>query len=139
MTEFIPDSKNVSDIKSQTEERLKAAKVLFNMNLYNDSVSRSYYAVFSAVSLLFYVKGKSYSSHKGIIINFHKDFIRTGIFPLSFGSLFSNLFQKRQDCDYDSSIKFDKEAAAACIGEVETMIHTVFNYIRKNHPDLLAK
>ena len=34
---------------------------------YNDAISRAYYAMFSSITLLFYVKGRSFSKHKGLI------------------------------------------------------------------------
>ena len=63
MSEFVPDLKNIKDLKRQMQERLNAAKGLLDMNLYNDSVSRAYYAVFSAISLLFYMEGKRLPNH----------------------------------------------------------------------------
>ncbi|MFW5729820.1 MAG: hypothetical protein ACOCYG_09145, partial [Spirochaetota bacterium] len=50
------------------------------MGLYTDSVTRAYYAAFSAVTLLHYLAGNSYSSHRQILGQFNKQFIHTGIF-----------------------------------------------------------
>lgn len=137
MTEFFPDEDNAGNIKLQAEERLRAAKELLKLGFFNDAISRAYYAMFSAVTLLFYTQGKSFSKHKGLITNFHKDFIRTGIFPEYFGTAFSDLFRKRQESDYKASIHFDKKEAETSINVSEELIGSVLRYVRKNYPDLL--
>jgi uncharacterized protein (UPF0332 family) len=53
MTSFTPDKNNAQNLKKQTDERLMAAKALYEMRLYNDSINRAYYGVFSAATLLF--------------------------------------------------------------------------------------
>jgi len=77
MMEFLPDEDNAENIKLQAEERLRAAKELIKLGFYNDAISRAYYAMFSAVTLLFYAQGKIYGckiifqiiNSKGVILN----------------------------------------------------------------------
>ena len=62
MTEFFPDEDNSENIKLQAEERLRAAKELLKLGFYNDAISRAYYAMFSAVTLLFILKEKAFKA-----------------------------------------------------------------------------
>ena len=93
MREFVPDSRNTENIKHQAQERLGAAKELLRLGFYNDAINRAYYAMFSSITLLFYVKGRSFSKHKGLITAFHRDFVKTGVFEEHFGKKVLDAFK----------------------------------------------
>ena len=64
--------------------KIDSAQILLINGNYDDSVSRSYYAVFFAVSAALYSKGLSFSSHSQAIGAFNREFVKTGIFPPTF-------------------------------------------------------
>ena len=130
MMEFEPDRKNVENIRHQAEERL---------GYYNDAISRTYYVIFSSLTLLFYVKGRSFSKHKGLITAFHRDFVKTGIFPEHFGKEVSDAFRKRQESDYNASISYDETDALEGIRAAEQLLNRIIEYVENKHPDLLGK
>ena len=135
---FIPDRENAENIRLQAEERLNAARELIRLEFYNDAISRAYYSVFSSVTLLFYVHGKSFSSHKGLITSFHKEYIKTKIFPKEMGESFSELFQKRQDSDYKASVHFTKEEAEASMQSAENLFSSVTAFLKEEKPALFS-
>lgn len=137
MKDFIPDRDNALNILKQGEERLQAAKELLRLGFYNDAISRGYYAMFSVITLLLYSQGKSYSSHKGLITAFHKEFIKTEIFQKHVGTSFSDLFQKRQDSDYKASAHFTKEEGEASVSAAEELMEMVLSYLKDVKPELL--
>jgi len=47
-------------------------------------------------------KGLSFSSHRGVIANFGRYFVKTGIFPKEFHSWLQEAFGKRQVNDYET-------------------------------------
>lgn len=139
MMEFEPDRKNVENIRHQAEERLGAAKELLRLGYYNDAISRTYYVIFSSLTLLFYVKGRSFSKHKGLITAFHRDFVKPGIFPEHFGKEVSDAFRKRQESDYNASISYDETDALEGIRAAEQLLNRIIEYVENKHPDLLGK
>jgi len=139
MTDFAPDGKNAENIKLQAEERLGAAKELLRLGFYNDAISRTYYAMFSSITLLFYVQGKSFSKHKGLITAFHRDFVKTGIFQKEFGKEVSDAFKKRQESDYNASVNYDETEASEGVRAAEQLLSRIIEYIETEHPDLLKK
>src|SRR6056297_2149601 len=139
MMEFEPDRINVEKIKHQAEERLGASKELLRLGYYNDAISRAYYVIFSSLTLLFYVKGRSFSKHKGLITAFHRDFVKTGIFPEHFGKEVSDAFRKRQESDYNASISYDETDALEGIRAAEQLLNRIIEYVENKHPDLLGK
>jgi hypothetical protein len=138
MIDFVPDAKNAENIRHQAEERLGASKELLRLGFYNDSISRAYYAMFSSLTLLFYVKGRSFSKHKGLITAFHRDFVKTGIFPEHFGKEVSDTFRKRQESDYNASISYDETDALEGVRTAEQLLNRIIEYVENEHPDLLG-
>ena len=58
-------------------EKLSAAEDLFENGHYRDSVSRSYYAIFTAARALLVTKGLDSSKHSGVIALFNQHFVKT--------------------------------------------------------------
>ncbi|MCF7915472.1 MAG: HEPN domain-containing protein [Spirochaetaceae bacterium] len=109
------------------------------MGFHNDAISRAYYAMFSSLTLLFYVKGRSFSKHKGLITAFHRDFVKTGIFPDHFGKEVSDAFRKRQESDYNASVSYGKTKATEGIRAAEHLLKRISEYIKTEYPDLLKE
>lgn len=139
MTDFVPDAKNAENIRQQAKERLGAAKELLRLGFYNDAISRIYYAMFSSMTLLFYVEGISFSKHKALITAFHRDFIKTGIFEKQFGKDVSDAFRKRQESDYNASISYDETDALEGIRAAEELLKRIIKYVHSEYPDLLEE
>lgn len=103
-------------------EKLGAARLLLSENHCGDSLSRSYYAAFHGVSLLFFLYGKSFSRHSALIGAFNKDFVFSGIFPQDVGKALSALFAARQAGDYDVFQSSDRDEAIRGIREAESIL-----------------
>ena len=138
MMDFVPDAKNAENIRQQAGERLSAAKELLRLGYYNDAISRIYYSMFSAITLLFYVEGVSFSKHKALITAFHRDFVKTGIFDKQSGKDVSDAFRKRQESDYNASISYDESDASDGVRAAEDLLKQIIEHIEREHPDLLA-
>ncbi len=59
-------------------EKLSAAEDLFEKRHYKDSVSRSYYAIFTAARALLATKRLDSSKHSGVIALFNQHFVKSG-------------------------------------------------------------
>jgi uncharacterized protein (UPF0332 family) len=70
-----------------------------------------------------------------LITAFHKEFVNTKIFAKSLGAIFSDLFQKRQACDYDASTCFERDTAIEVLDAAGFFINSVFNFIADKHPE----
>ena len=87
-------------------ENLKAAEVLFELDLFNASANRAYYAVFHVATFYLLLKGFSPSiSHRNVLSMFVNEFInKKKIFPLKFKNIFYKLQIERNNADYGISI-----------------------------------
>lgn len=84
----------------QAHERLKAAEVLLNQGLYTDSVTRSYYAMFTAARALLVTKELDSSKHSGVISLFNLHFVKTGIVESDMGGILTKAKGLREKGDY---------------------------------------
>ncbi len=93
------------------KERLKSAEILFKQGQYSDSVSRSYYAMFSAARALLALASLSSSKHSGIISLFNQYFVKTGKVDKGLGKLLREAKEIREGGDYDDFFVISKEVA----------------------------
>jgi uncharacterized protein (UPF0332 family) len=107
------------------EAKIKAAKHLQGMQLNGDAASRTYYAVFHAISALHLEYGNSFSSHAQLIGRFNRDFVRTGIFPPIFTRILTRLFEDRQLGDYDATAEITSEQTEQDIADAHQIIEAV--------------
>lgn len=82
------------------EERLKSSKILLDAGSYKDSISRSYYAMFTAVRALLAIDGQDFSKHAGVIAYFQKEYIKNGKIEKKYSKYISQAFQIRNNTDY---------------------------------------
>lgn len=81
-------------------EKLKEAEVLLSNGLYKDSISRSYYAMFSAVRALLAMEGLDSRRHSGVVSLFNRHFVKTGLVDKDLGRLIMNAKDFREKGDY---------------------------------------
>ena len=94
------------------KEKLESAKLLLDAGQYKDSISRSYYAIFTAIRAVLTKDKVDFARHSGVITYFQKEYIKTGIFEKKYSKYLQSAFQIRNDCDYDDfyiAAKIDAE------------------------------
>ncbi len=121
--------RNARELYRAAVNKLESATLLKDAGKFNDSLSRSYYAAFHAVSLLFMMNGQSFSRHSQLIGNFNKQFIATNILPKELGKDLGTLYDERQGADYDFFWHSDETEAQDGIDSARSIIETVQEYI----------
>ncbi len=74
-----------------SKEKLTLARILLENNQLKDSLSRSYYAMFTAARALLATKRLDSSKHVGVISLFNQHFVKTGIVSKNLGRMLLNL------------------------------------------------
>ncbi len=105
------DPKEIKAAKKLSKKHLKSAKILLDESLYEDSISRSYYAVYELISALLNKEGLMVKTHKGLISNFSRLFIKTGKLPKEYSGWTIKLQSKRMNADYERRTIADKKQA----------------------------
>jgi uncharacterized protein (UPF0332 family) len=113
------------------DEDLETAKELLKLNRYRAAVNRAYYAIFSTTNAVLLSKQIERSKHSGVEAAFIQNFIKTGIFRIEFGKMFNYIRKKREECDYSSRIKIERETAEKIVEDVEKFIRRMKEYLKE--------
>ena len=106
-------------------ERLEASRVLIHSGLYQDAVSRAYYAVFQAARAVLATKSLDAKKHSGVISLFNRNFIKTGKLPRDFGKILKKAKDLRQASDYNDFYLVSKEEAKDAVESAERFIEGI--------------
>lgn len=94
-------------------DAMKAARLCLGAGLWDDAVSRAYYAAFHHVTALLLKEGLEARTHAGVHDLLYLHFVRSGRFPSSEAKLFSGLQRFREQADYARAYRFDEAGARA--------------------------
>ena len=67
--------------------------------------------------------------HSGLISEFRRLYIKTGVFPVELSMIISELFDVRTDSDYDDFFVISKEDVATQIANAELFLEQVHKYL----------
>jgi len=91
--------------------------------------NRSYYCIFNAMRAVLSLDRFDSKRHSGIISEFRKNYIRTGIFPKNFSEIIDNLFEIRIEGDYETFFLVPKADVAEQVENAKTFLETVEKYV----------
>jgi len=117
--------KGASDFWGRAVEWLTSAQNEEKTNT-DASASCAYYAALYALSALFALEGKVFSSHDGVEIVLHRDYIKTGILSKDFGKDFRTLRDLRKVGNYGCAAHVSGEDAAIGIEIAREVIEAVY-------------
>ena len=111
------------------EERLTAALVLINSGLFQDAVSRSYYAVFQATRAVLATKMLDSRKHSGIISLFNQYFIKTGLLHKDYGKILKSSKDYRHASDYNDFYIISKIEAKEIVNNALIFVNGMKDYL----------
>lgn len=109
----------------QSRERLEAAKILFQNEKHEDAVNRGYYSMFHSSKALLKTREKSPKTHKGLIREFGKTFVKSGEVPKRYAVMLSKAESLREDSDYGLDSEVGAEEAGDLIRDSEDFLAMV--------------
>ena len=108
---------------------LKSAKILLDAGQYRDSITHSYYAMFSASKALLLTKNYVVKTHEGLVRVFGREFIRDGDFDSEIFGYLTDARAMRRDTSYDSLAVFYKDDAEEKFYNAEEFISEVEKFL----------
>ncbi len=100
----------VEETLAMARQSLHAADILQHESIYDDAVSRAYYAMFNAAHAALLSKGIARSRHKGVLSAFGFHFVRTGLVSSELHNAFEAAYQRRLTADYSPQSTSQEEA-----------------------------
>ena len=124
------DVKTLSAVRMEhVQECLASAEQLLRSGDYKGAANRSYYAVFHAMRAVLAFDGIDMKRHSGIISEFRRLYIKTGILPDELLVIISEAFDVRTDCDYDDFYVISKQEVAAQAEKAESFLSVIQEYL----------
>lgn len=123
--------KELNDFIEKAEKFLITAKHALDIGDYDSCVSRSYYAMFFMAEVVLLTKGKSASSHKGVISLFGEHFVKTGIFKRNLGKALNDAHDKRLVGDYGIGFTVTEEEAKVLLEIAQNFVRELKNHLKR--------
>lgn len=124
----MPDEVN---LLTQARLPLEEAQTLFKARLYEGAVARAYYAALSAARSMLAADGAFPKSHAGVIGEFGRRYVKTGIVDASLGKVLPQLEAKRNLADYGVGPAIGKTDAESTIVRAESLIEAAAAYLEQ--------
>ena len=115
----------------KAKDTLEAARLLASENHWNSAINRLYYGAFYAVLALLAKMNARTSTQSGAKSEFYRLFIKTGKIDRKYGELYTDLFSKRQEGDYEDFLNFTSEDVIPLVPRVEEFVEMIVNKIRE--------
>lgn len=104
------------------KSNLISAKALFEIGQYRDSVTMSYYAMYSAGLALLLKKDISPRTHGGTMRQLAKEYVKPGLLSKETYEFLNGGMADRNKSSYDYSVVFTEETAERYICKAERFI-----------------
>lgn len=124
------DIKALSDVRlGRALECLDTAQKVMGLGDYKCAANRSYYAVFHAMRAALVYDNIDAKKHSGIISEFRRLYIKTGVFDKEMSDTITNLFDIRTDSDYDDFFIISKEEVEKQVAFAEKFVARVKEFL----------
>ncbi|MGX8698763.1 MAG: HEPN domain-containing protein [bacterium] len=111
------------------EECLSAAKSAVASGSYRSAANRSYYTVFHAMRAVLALNGIDMKHHSGIISEFRRLYIKTGVFDKEMSKIINELFDVRTMSDYNDFFVLSKADVEEQVRNAELFLSKVKLYL----------
>lgn len=124
------DKVALSKVRLETAKGcLKDAQILIDSESFKASANRSYYAVFHAMRAVLVFDEFDSKKHSGIISEFRKRYIKTGILSHELSRIIDIQFSARTHSDYDDFYVISKNESVNQLHEAVLMVNEIEKYL----------
>jgi len=115
---------------ARADKSLQAARMLLENQLYEDCVSRSYYAVLHAAKAALTKIGVEAESHQAVKRMFGLHLVKTEQIERHFAEILTAQQEDREIGDYNIYLNIDKERAAKRVFDAEKFVQRIEKYLQ---------
>ena len=124
----------MSTVKAHMEKaarRLRVAGKLLEEGEHEDSISRSYYAMFHAAKAALAIMNVFPKTHEGLVSEFGKRFVLTGTFPKELGRALADAKAARETYEYSITAIVEKAEAESILGDARRFVAAINRFIEE--------
>lgn len=113
----------------KAKEDLRAAEELYKIELYKQSMNRSYYGISHSVRALLALDEVDFKKHAGVIGYFQQHYVKSGIFTKEYSTMLTNASMKRNQSDYNDFFTATQAETQEQIENAKCFIGAVEDYL----------
>ncbi len=121
----------IDALLNKAQKFLRSAAVLFELEDFDSSASRAYFAMFYAAQALLLNETQAFSSKQGIRSSFIQQFVRNGPLPQRAGEAFERAAEHQEVGDYGYDFAVTEEQAEYVLSESEAFVNSITNLIER--------
>jgi len=122
----------------KAELKLGAARELYDKGFFEDSASRSYYAMFHAARAALARVGVTTKTHEGTVSEFGRVLVLGGVFPRDLGRALAEAKAARETYEYSATMEIVSDEAEAILRDAERFVSQVKSRLRSLKPQTVA-
>jgi len=119
----------------RARESLEEARLLAANSHWNTCINRLYYACFYAVNALLLTKGLSSARHAGVRALFNQHFVKQGAVSKELAACYNDLFESRQETDYEDLFQFDPKAVPPLVEQAKSFVKAISRLIEESRTE----
>lgn len=108
---------------------LADAELMIESGSYNSAANRIYYAVFHAMRSVLIIDGFDSKKHSGIISEFQRQYIKTGVFPKETSAIITAAFDIRTNSDYNDFYYADENDVKEQLANAQLFLDMVSKHL----------
>ena len=109
----------------RAEEKLGAANLLFENDMFADAISEAYYAMFHAAKSLLALRDIYPRTHAGVVSQFGLQFVNEGLIEELYAKSLAKAQTRREKADYDIYYEPSKEEAESIVEDAEMFLERI--------------
>lgn len=109
----------------KAKARLHSAETLLQGRDWDDSIGRSYYAIFMAARVLLALKGLDSKKHSGVMALFNQHFVKDGPLDKDAYQVLREAKADREKADYEDYVSFGKEEAVSQLAKARAFVKRI--------------
>src|SRR3989442_3706395 len=134
-----PRSSSIAErLLGKAEMKLSAARELYDKGFFEDSASRSYYAMFHAARAALAKVGVTTRTHEGTVSEFGRILVLREVFPRDLGRALADAKAARETYEYSATMEIQRDQAEAILRDAERFVSQVKSQLRFLKPQTTA-
>ena len=111
-------------------EYIKAARLLLSDGEYASANNRAYYSVFQSVRAVLALDGFDSKKHSGVLSEFRRRYIKTGVFSSDISDMIGSAFTIRTKSDYEDMYIATMSEAQQQVENAEHVFKEISDYLK---------
>lgn len=116
----------------KAEAALRAARALADLGLWDDAVSRAYYAAYHAATAALFAAGLQARTHKGTHDLLFQHYVAPGKLARKTSKDLAALQRFREQADYSTAFRFDEETGGEEVERAARIVESIVELIGRD-------